>query len=83
MNKLTNTSYIPGQVLLADDMTAIATKINEIVDAINTLQTEVQTIKTQLSSQESLYLSKKGGTISGNLAVTGNMKAKYYEQTGA
>lgn len=83
MNGLTNTQYTPGQILLADNMTAISTKINEIVDAINNLQTELQIIKNSLQSQQNSYLSTSGGTISGNLTVTGLTKSEYFEQTGA
>ena len=50
INKLTNTTYIPGQILLADDMTQISTKINEIIDVINNLSGQLEDVQKQLIS---------------------------------
>lgn len=82
INKLTNTTYIPGQILLADDMTQISTKINEIIDVINNLSGQLEDVQKQLISYQSNYLQKTGGTIEGDLTITGNTASKYFEQTG-
>ena len=63
-------------------MTQISTKINEIIDVINNLSGQLGDIQKQLISYQNNYLQKTGGTIEGDLTITGNTASKYFEQTG-